>query len=280
MDNNVFVLLILMLAINVIVLICGLILNSLVVLCWIKSSHLRKKACHFTICLLSCIDLLTVATNNPVLITELAVWIGEKESLLQVRYVARYINIFISLSFLTLLLVSIERYLAIFQPIFHRKKVNKTFLIKLHFFLLFLSTIIFLLYRTKHAMISAIVFTLLFILPFLLINTKLHNISKKYRGNNSIRPESNRQLSRKGKFSLISTSTCLLLVACVLICCIPLPMGIIFWVLQKETALDLTYLLSKTFWCINSTCNCLVIFWRNKNIRSEAIKILKQLSNA
>lgn len=69
-------------------------------------------------------------------------WIGETKSIFKVRFIAQYFDIFLAFSFFTLLLISIERYLAICRPMFHHKKVTKTFLIKLHFFLLFIATTI------------------------------------------------------------------------------------------------------------------------------------------
>ena len=124
MDVKVFIKLAIVLAINVIALIGGFSFNSLVVLCWLKSQHLRMKVFDFTICLLSYVDLLTVATNFPVLITEAIFWIRENESLSKVRFITQYFNCFLLFSLFTLLLVSIKRYLAIFHPIFHRTKVT------------------------------------------------------------------------------------------------------------------------------------------------------------
>ena len=222
--------LILMLVINFFVLFWGLTLNSLVVLCWFKSSHLRKKVCYFTIFLLFFADLLTVATNCPVLITELILWISENELTFKMLIISRYFDVFLSFSIFTLMLVSFERYLAIFHPIFHHTKVTKTFLIKLHFVLLFLSTILFVFQVTKRTIAMAILFCLMFIFPFTYINTKLHVISKKYRRRNVA---SHSQLSKKGKSFVKSVSTCLLLVACVSICFMPTVISTIFCALEK-----------------------------------------------
>ncbi|XP_046860950.1 G-protein coupled receptor 39-like [Xenia sp. Carnegie-2017] len=278
MDIRVSVQLILMLAINGIAFICGMILNSLVVFCWLKSSQLQKKVCHFTICLLSCVDLLAVAINSPVLITELIFWIGEKESIFKLRTVTHFFDVFLAFSLNTLLLVSFERYLAVFHPIFHHTKVTKSLLIKLHFVFLFISTMMFLIHITEHFLASTILFCLLFMFPFIYVNTKLHIISKKYRRKNVTTSESHSQLSKKGKSFIKSISTCLLLVACVSICFMPTIISYIVWALKKHRLGSQLYM-AKTFWCINSTTNCLLIFWRNKNLRSEARKILKQLSN-
>ncbi|XP_046860949.1 G-protein coupled receptor 39-like [Xenia sp. Carnegie-2017] len=272
MDIRVLVQLILMLAINGIVFICGLILNSLVVFCWLKSSQLQKKVCHFTICLLSCVDLLLIATNSPVLITELIFWIGERDSIFKLRTITHFFDVFISFSISTLFLVSFERYLAVFHPIFHHKKVTKSLLIKLHFVFLFISTMLFLLHITKHILASKILFCLLFMFPFIYVNTKLHIISKKYR-RKVVKTSENH--SKKGKSFRKSISTCLLLVACVSICFMISIISYIVLTLKKNTDWALSYTWMKTFWCINSTTNCLVIFWRNKNLRSKARKILK-----
>ena len=65
MESIYFINLIFIFAVNVFFFFSGMCLNSLVILSVWRSIQLRKKLCYFMIMVLSCCDLLTVLTNNP-----------------------------------------------------------------------------------------------------------------------------------------------------------------------------------------------------------------------
>ena len=67
MESIYFINLIFIFAVNVFFFFSGICLNSLVILSFWRSVQLRKKLCYFMIMLLSCCDLLTVLTNNPLI---------------------------------------------------------------------------------------------------------------------------------------------------------------------------------------------------------------------
>lgn len=275
MDVNVFLHLILMLAINIIILISGLMLNALVIYCWLKSPQMRKKTCHFTIGILSCVDLLTVATNPPALILELTLWIGEKDFPSNVRFVTHYFHIFTSFSSFTLLLVCVERYMGAYHPVFHRSKITKPLLVKLEFVFLFISSISFSLSLASWYIASAVLFNLLFVIPFFYVNIKLHVIVKEHRRTKATTPENRLHFLRKKNLSLKTISTCLILCAFILICYVPSAIALILRAFKASmNAQNISYNWSRTFWCINCSTNCLVIFWKNKILRAEAISIL------
>ena len=279
MDLHVLVQLIFLLVMNVFVLFSGLLLNSLVVFCYLKSSQLRKKICHFTIGLLSSFDLLTVATNTPVLILELTLWIYDEGSHYNVRLVARFMQVFVCFSGATLLLISIERYIGLYHPIFHHTKITKAFLVKLQFVLLFFFFIMFLMYLFQWFILVFTLFFFLFFVPFLYLNIKLHLMAKKYGRNNSSSLNDNGYFPRKNKLNSKSISTCLILVACFFTCCIPTYLAFIYWAIDKQKEWYILKIWMRTFFCINSTGNCLIIFWKNKALRVQALRILKNVTN-
>ena len=67
MESIYFINLIFIFAVNVFFFFSGICLNSMVILSFWRSVQLRKKLCYFMIMVLSCCDLLTVLTNNPLM---------------------------------------------------------------------------------------------------------------------------------------------------------------------------------------------------------------------
>ena len=85
------------------------------------------KFCYSMIMVLSCCDLLTVLTNNPLMafITMLRLT-GKVGVIARWSYFTlRSTNIFLELSLFALLVMNFDRYLATSYPIFHRTSVTK-----------------------------------------------------------------------------------------------------------------------------------------------------------
>lgn len=114
--------LIVLFVVNIIFALSGVILNLFVIASLMKSSQLRKKLCHFMVVVISFFDLINVITGQPLLLAELVLWMSEENKLLKdlEKYV-RFTFAFVGSSLLALLVMSIERYLGAYHPIFHQK---------------------------------------------------------------------------------------------------------------------------------------------------------------
>ena len=77
MDLSVYIHLISLCVVNIIFTFSGIILNTLVIVNFWKSSQLRKKLCHFMVLVLSCFDLVSVVTNHPGILVYLIFWLRE-----------------------------------------------------------------------------------------------------------------------------------------------------------------------------------------------------------
>ena len=124
--------------VNMIFTFSGIVSNTLVIACIWKSSQLWKKLCHFMIMVLSCFDLLAVVTNQPVILLYLyflVKWLLWSVIYLLVVYGFCFCIFGFSLS--ALLLMSIERYLGAYYPIFHRTSVTRRGLMTILVMLLF-----------------------------------------------------------------------------------------------------------------------------------------------
>ena len=277
MDLSKSIQLIFLCVVNIFFTFCGILLNSLVVLSFIKSSQLRKKLCYFMIMILSCIDLLTVATNHPLAVTYSIVCLSEKYDVLpMLSYSMRILNTLPSFSLLALFVMSIDRYLAMAHPLFHRVSVTKRRLLCLLaalcvFYSILAAGFVHEFLITPYVAVS--IFFGVISPPFFLINCKLLMIVKRERRTTA----ESRNATTIVKLKNIST--CLLAVACFALLSIPvlITIGIHSTGQGTSTSGRLSWLWALTVMCINSTFNCLIFYWRNKILRLEGKKLLKSL---
>ena len=254
---------------------CGVFFNILVILSLWKSSQLKKKLCYFMLMVLSFFDLLAVITNHPVLAIYSVTWMNEKYEMLERLF--PYVDstdIFLGFSLLALVVMNLDRYLAMAYPIFHRTSVTrKRLLIVLTAFLLF--EIILTGISVNNVIISDHVATMIFAFvvspPLFLINGKLFLITRRVAKKNAVSPE-----RMKNSVNMKNISSCLLAVACLI--CLYLPMSIYITLTIKEgsesTNVKISWLWTKTIITTNSTFNCLIFFWKNKILRKEAMRVI------
>ena len=127
--------------------------------------------------------------------------------------------------------LSIERYLGAYYPIFHRTSVTKRRLLTLLTILLTLHTTL----RTISAMdmiisrvTSLIIFVITLFFPLMYLNFKLFKICREVHRRNETSPE------KRTIINLKSISTCLLVVACLVVLSIPTSVYIIFNINTKN----------------------------------------------
>ena len=233
------------------------------------------------IMLLSCCDLLAVLTNNPLTALITMLWLTGKVdgNARRAHIFIESMYMFLSFSLLPLLVMNFDRYLATSYPIFHRTSVTKGRLLTLLAILIIVEVILramsvndFVISNQVHA----VIFSILFIPPMLFINYKLFLVVRKSRKNKRISPE------MKKTFSLKNISSCLLVVACVVVISIP---GCVYVGLRinspdKRYTLDnasLAVTWARTLALMNCTFNCLIFYWKNKVLRTEGLKVLKSM---
>ncbi len=285
MDSKVYIHTILLCVVNVIFICAGMFLNILVIVSfWKSSAYLRNKLCNFMIMVLSCFDFLVVMTGHPLLILRLF-WSTEKYDLLAMvqTMFGHLLNLFIGFSIITLLVMSIERYLGAYYPFFHRTSLTRRRLLTL-LAILCIVPIILTIISVNDLVVSASVVLIIFLLivfpPFAFLNYKLFKISRKVRRdianrrNNSTSPDVSSL-----HVNLKSISTCLLAVGCPLFMYILAFFLIKFNFAEKSTSQNARV---DRFWGAtvanaNSTLNCLIFFWKNDVLRKEGTKILKSV---
>ena len=278
MDLNVFIHLIFLCVVNIIFTISGIILNTLVVISFWKSSQLRKKLCHFMIMVLSCFDLLTVVTNSPALLIFLICWLLEDYDLLPMLVTYMHVSgVFLAFPFFTLLVMSVERYLGVYYPIFHHTSVTRRRLLTLLAILLVLSSLM--LTNSRGGLVISnpliiIILVALFLPPFIFVNFKLFIITRKVQRERAVSMEKGKRKNLK------NISTALWVVGCLVLFYIPTSVNIAFNVAGKSfNTIKFSSIWALTCWAMNCTLNSLIFFWKNKVLRTEGIKILKALKD-
>ena len=229
------------------------------------------------IMVLSCFDLVAVITNHPQLLHFLIFWLREDyDLLLKMSIYLHFSDVFFGFSFLALLVMSIERYLGAYYPIFHRTSVTKRRLLTLLAILLVVHTTSYVI-STNDMVISRtlvlIIGTIVLLPPLVYLNFKLFKISREVR-------ERKAKLPKNRTIHLKSISSCLLAVACLLILSISVSVYIVFDIFSENrqgSNVRLSHLWSTTIYITNCTLNSLIFFWKNKVLRTEGIKILKTL---
>ena len=194
---------------NAAFMIAGIFLNSVVIITLWRSSQLRKKLCYFTILVLSCFDLAVVAIMHPIQISStISVVLGKfthtQESIR--FYIANTIN---GLSMFALLVLTIERFLALTYPYFHQTAVTKRRLIFLLVLLMVLAAVTVLSSSHLNMKISANLLSTIsisvFLSLFIYLNYKMFIIARSKRDNETVANSSNQERKRFNlQFKLLS----------------------------------------------------------------------------
>ena len=277
-----FVNLIFIFVVNILFFFLGICLNSLVIVSFWRSAQLRKKLCYFTIMILSCCDLLAVVTNHPFPAIAAMLWLTEKIKVYPgwIVILNQVPNVLLSFSSLALLVMNFDRYLPTHYPFFHRTSVSKGKLFTLLAVLVTIQTTVTAMSMNDLLIsyqVNLTIFCIIFIPTMLFINYKLFSIARKSRKNKEIPSK------MKKSASLKNISSCLLVVVCLaVLSAIPLSLYIVLRLTSKETEFTLdnahiAALWAKTTASVNSTFNCLILYWKNKTLRAEGVKVIKSM---
>jgi protein-S-isoprenylcysteine O-methyltransferase Ste14 len=175
--------------------------------------------------------------------------------------------------------MNFDRYLMTSYPIFHRTSVTKGRLLTLLAILIIVQVILRAMSINDFVIsdqVYAIIICILFIPAMLFINYKLFVVVRKSSKHKRISPD------MKKTFSLKNISSCLLVVACVVVLSIPTLVSVGLRINSPETTHTLDNANLAAMWAItialmNCTFNCLIFYWKNKVLRTEGLKVLKSL---
>ena len=283
-ELNRFINLIFLYIVNGIFTLAGIFLNAVVIISLWKYTQLRKGTGNFMILLLSSVDIVVVILAHPSNIMSALPWFNKDENSLHWRVRNEYHLAEIALtashnaqvlSSCSLLAMTIDRYLAISRPLFHKVYVNKRRLLVSSFLIqiLCVGTRVIRFVKVPKLLYHGVSFTLrsTVIIMLIFMNYKMFTIAVMARKK---KEPSTTQLAL-----LKRNSTCLLTVLCSFLFSFPLVIYTIFRVTEtsliSEDSIMLLRLWAFTSSAINSTSNCVIFFLRNKILRKAGKKLLK-----
>ena len=270
--------------INGVFMIMGTILNSVVIISLWRSSNLRKKLCYFMIFVLSCFDLVVASITHPIIVFVTVSLAFQTYNVLFVQIAILILNHLYGFAMFALLTLNVERFLSIVYPIFHRKCVTKRRLLSIIAFLqiltIVLSTLSFQDVLISGRIIVTVIPVTLFLL-FLYLNYSIFLVAKQRKNKVCVAesPVDDQKEKRHIILEFRKAFTCFLAVICFHLCTLPsIVIGALCFVwntsLFDEKVVHLA-LWIPTISSINSTLNCLLLFWKNLVLRHEGMKIIK-----
>ena len=240
------------------------------------------------ILVLSVFDLLAILIGHPSIILNAVSWLTGNsshwsnpgsyglhiaEAVLLVSYYSK------SFSTAALWAMTVDRYLAVTRPFFHKTHVTKrrlfmfavTIQLTISVFLTFrFSKHLKAIYYAAGLLIFAMEMVLLFVM-----NCRMFRIA--------IRAKRNNQPAKTHLANSKKNLTCLLAVACFYVCAAPV-IGYTVIMIAANGLLSADNMMLLRLWVntsltLNSTCNCVIFFWRNETLRSAGKKLLSSCLN-
>ena len=267
--------------VNIVLAIAGTILNSFVLFMFWKSAKLRSKLSYFSIMLLSSIDLGVVTVVHPLFVLKSSTTIlGSAKCLYIITYTIA-ISFFLGISTLTLIIINIERYFSIIHPVLHRNHFTRRRLVLTWVFLWFF-VIVNVVSRIYFNFLAKVIPITLSIAVFTSLYTyvAIFVVARKKMLKTIHNQESSRNRMAFLR-ELKMAKTYVFVVSLCLVCYLPAPVvfGIQNPLLVGEKISDSVVnasIWATTLMTMNSTLNCLVFFWGNRDMRQEGSKILKR----
>ena len=283
--NNIIVCLV-----NIVFGILGVFLNGLVILILWRSPKTKRSMTYFFIMILSALDFTTLVIVQPLFLHAI---IQEFQKGLNCRLLNAYRvtgGTLVGLSAVTLSVMNMERYLSILYPLFHRKMMNKT---KWIVILAFVWCVV-LGYSVSRSLspesrtLTAVVagFCAVMFLQSFFVYVSIFVVARKsFLERNSVGIY-DQEVTRAQQINFLRglkmAKTYLLIVLLAFLAYVPSIATFTVQTLMPDDADYMKYLnlMKAKHWTdtlvfINSTLNCLVFFWGNKELNKEGWKFLK-----
>ena len=259
---------------NILLTVSTVSLNTITILaCW-KSKELRKKKSYFLIALLSLNDLTIGVLGNPSVVALLIKTLTQNFECTTFILLELTASGLTGISFTTLFLLNLERYLSIVHPFFHRNEVTKLRLFGIALVLWSLPLLLMFsrfFWDTLARYVRTMAVIVIIILSVCMYVSIFHTSRKTAQLCRSEREYRNWVVMNKQDFKL--AKSCAIVVCCSIVCFIP------FSVTSFLRPRGNTVTFAVAFWCntlamAGSSVNSIIFFWRNRVLRHQAKRIL------
>ena len=275
--------------VNAILAIFGTFLNALVVTVFWKTRRLRKKVSYFMIMLLSCNDLCVTVIVHPLYMLNSITEITHNSKCVYKMIYQTLLIMLSGISYLTFVVMNIERYLSICRPFFHMSHVTKKkcFILSACLWLICIGTAISAIFGMDiRFFVTAI--TVVALGGVFFIYLSVYRVARKSRNSplrrsttkifelqESTRPEKTvpllHDLQLAKMYVIVVVSTVLL----------NLPNAVVLVVFNGRVR-DVDGAAHAKIWTLalismHSTFNSIIFFWANRQLRNEGRKLCKKL---
>ena len=241
------------------------------------------------ILVLSVFDLLAILIGHPSVILNAVSWLTGNsshwsnsgsyglhiaEGVLLVSYYTK------SFSTAALCAMTVDRYLAVTRPFFHKTHVTKRRLFMFAVTIQLTISVVLSFRFSKHLKAihyaaGLLIFTMEMVLSFVM-NYRMFRIA--------VRAKRNKQSAKTHLMHSKKNFTCLLAVVCFYVCVVPF-VGYTVIRIAANGLLSADNMMLLRLWVntsvtLNSTCNCVVFFWRNETLRKAGKKLLSSCLNS
>lgn len=278
-DNYTFINRIILVVVQSLLFVPTIIFNAVIIIAMVKNRNLWRSAT-ILIGFLAITDAFVGICSMPLLLSTVVMELvyGEKSVDTQAYCTLSKVTLYagdlgMGLSFITISLITFERYVAIFWPFWYRKHVRTSAIIKTTIFiwLLWAFLVVVLILNVSFELIVGVVILVLVILVYLLalpVYVRIVLLLNKIEAMDA----STSKIDRKGSI------TCAIMVICLLLCYTPLIVFAIVIVANGGTKSAISYAFPWTRVLVlsNSFFNPLIYLARNHTIRRATRDILKK----
>ena len=279
LPTNIFVNHVIVCAVNALLTVATLFLNTVALVTFCKSSQLRNKVSTFLIMVQSCIDLGVGVIGSSLYTFGILSEIRGTGNC-ELKFAGEeVIVLLIVLSLATLSTMNMERYLGIVHPLVHRNKMTRKRVLMYVMFDSVLVTIMYFVSFFLNELLASfgIVAIFLYVSFIAFIYIRIYfAISSFSRTVHSELSQSERKKQREFLKDIKQTKTCFVVVACSLVCL--LPTGILTRTSNFQSFNGAVVVIwAKTFALLNPSLNSMVFFMRNRMLRNETKKTLTNI---
>ena len=259
-------------------------LNAISILTILKSSQLKNKTCYFAIFLQSIADLTVGLFGIPLHLVYLSSGIGGVLDCFMADLSYKLVCMTLGASMVTLLGMTLERYIAILHPFAYNKQVTKNRILVLVIFGVNFVILGVLLSFVKQLLFEiAIGVTVTVMLTFTTFAyTKIYQVIARIIRSHGTQntPAAEENLTRKVRFlqDVKRVKSCFLVVMCYFfLSFLPVLVSFVFSFKMSAFLQEAFENWVITLLILNSSANSVIFFWTKTMLRQEALKMLKSI---
>lgn len=269
--------------VNVTLTLTSVLLNSVMIIAYLKSSKLKEHLSYFLITILSCVDLAVGGIGNSMFMVFLITKMNGNRNCQLVFGVSRCLLLLSGMSIAVLSSMNLERYLAMVHPLIHRAKLTKKRLLLFVIILWSLYILTLFISFAKRNIVKYMVasYRLCFTVFTIGVYVKIFLAVRKSQNFRNVGLPLERSSNVKREFlkELKLAKSYILVVMCNIICSLPqlILTSMVHDDISRPYIIDIYTTWIATIITLNSSLNSVLFFWLNHRLKKDSMTIVKQI---